>query len=334
MRRDPDSPALEGGCGVSTLTMLASLLGAATAHAEPFIGQFELKTLESAPGRMEFQSQNAWSWGLPPRRGVSTPEGIDFDDNAAIRQRYALELEIGFTTSVKMRFGVEFEQQRFDQPATVAEASDFDALSFEEVGAELIAVLAHRYGDGAGLGVVAEIEGPVSGDGAKDFIFGPIVEFQSGRWFAAAIPMAVYAFGGGDETDARWDFSYAAQLAYTVSSAWQLALEAYGTLERLGGTGQPSEAAEVFGPFDQHRMGPVMYYTHTFDGIRRHAAPLRAAGLASAMLSAVEAPDTGPLSDADERESGTSLTIGLGLLEGMNEDTADHTVKLSIEVNF
>jgi hypothetical protein len=334
MRRTPGSPALTGRYGVTALTVLGALLGAAAARAEPFIGQFELKTLESAPGSFEFQSQNAWSWGLPSRRSVSTPEGTVFDDNSAIRERHALELEIGFTTSLKMRLGVEFEQERLDEPATLDQASDFGALSLDEVGAELVAVLAQRHGDGAGLGVVAEIEGPVSWDGAKDFILGPIIELQSGRWFAAAIPMAVYAFGGDDETEAQWDFSYATQLAYTFSSIWQIALEAYGTLERRDGARQPLEAAEAFGPFNQHRLGPVVYYTRSLDSAHRRAPPRPAAGFANSMFPAADAPDTALLSEAEERDSGTSLTIGLGLLEGMNDNTADHTIKLSIELNF
>jgi len=37
-------------------------------HAEPAIGQFELKDLEAEPGEIEFQSQNAWSFGQPRRR--------------------------------------------------------------------------------------------------------------------------------------------------------------------------------------------------------------------------------------------------------------------------
>jgi hypothetical protein len=55
----------------SVVTRLGALAvcGAFTsARAEPFIGQFELKTLENAPGRFEFQSQNEWSWAQPRGR--------------------------------------------------------------------------------------------------------------------------------------------------------------------------------------------------------------------------------------------------------------------------
>jgi hypothetical protein len=309
--------------GRATLISFASLGACAPADAEPFIGQFELKTLESAPGSFEFQSQNAWSWDQPSRQVASGPDGLEFDENAVVRQRHALELEMGFTHSIKMRFGVEFEKERLDEPATIQEADDYDDLSLTELGAEVIAVLAPREGDGAGLGVVAELEGPVDQEESNHLTLGPILEYQSGRWFAAAVPMLVYAFGGdseeGEETDDKWDFAYAAQVIYTFSDSWALALEGYGTVDRLGSTGHPSESAELFGDFDQHRAGPVLYYSLGLHGSH---------GAGSLGEAAARAAGAG------EEEEGATLTIGLGLLEGLNRNTPDHTLKLSIEVDF
>jgi hypothetical protein len=296
---------------------------AAPAVAEPFVGQFELKTLESEPGSYEFQSQNAWSWGRPARRiEDDAANGVVFDENSIARARYALELEIGLTSFIKTRFGVEFESERVDEPATIAQANDFDELQLAEVGAEIIAILMPREADGAGLGVVAEIEGPPDQEESNHLALGAIVESRSGRWFAAAVPMVVHAFGGETEenesADDKWDFAYAAQLAYDFSESWSLALEAYGTVERLGSSGNPTEAAQLFGDLDQHRAGAVLYYTYTFDGARRTGQANRGSEL---------------LSDGGEEE-GTSLAIGLGLLAGLNENTPDHTLKLSIEVQF
>lgn len=293
------------------------------ARTEPFIGQFELKTLESAPGSFEFQSQNAWSWDQPSRQIASGPDGFVFDENAVARQRHAVELEMGLTRSVKMRVGVEFEKERLDEPATIQQADAFDDLSLTELGAEVIAILAPRDGDGAGLGVVAELEGPIDQEESNNLTLGPIVEFQSGRWFAAAVPMFVYAFGGeadeGEEIDNKWDFAYASQVAYTFSDTWMLSLEGYGTVDRLGSSGRPSESAELFGDFDQHRLGPVLYYSVGLGGSR--------GGGPSASGSAL-------MGGAGEEEEGATLTVGLGLLEGLNGNTPDHTLKLSIEVDF
>jgi hypothetical protein len=285
---------------------------AGTALAEPYIGQFEPKTLEVEPGSFEFQSQNAWLWKQPPRR-IEGDEANGFlvDENAVIRERYALELEVGLTSFLKTRIGIEFEKERVDDPASIAQANDFDNLKFAEIGAEVIAVVVPRNGDGAGLGFVAELEVPMDHEEASHLILGTIVEFRSGSWFASTVPMAVYAFGGeageGESVDNKWDFAYTAQVGYDFSEKWSLVLEGYGTVERLGGNGHPSESAETFGDFDQHRLGPVVYYTHRFDA----AHPARVAD-----------------------EEGKSLTIGLGLLEGLNRNTADHTLKLSIEYQF
>jgi hypothetical protein len=289
----------------------------------PVIGQYELKTLDSAPGAFEFQSQNAWSWGEPPRQvAVTGPGEFVVDDNDIIRARYALELEIGITHYFKTRIGIEFEQERLGDPPTLEQANDFDDLKLADAGIEFIGILIPRVGDGAGLGVVAEFEGPPDHAQPNNFTLGPIVEFQSGPWFAAAVPMLVHQFGGhvepGEKVDDKWDFAYAAQLTYRFSLVWALAVEGYGTVERIGDSGIPSQAARLFGDFDQHRIGAVLYYSHEFAG-----AAWVAAGPASAALS-----------DADDRVEGRSLTVGFGLLEGLNNDTPDHTIKLSIEVHF
>src|SRR5690606_36704851 len=88
--------------GVAGAIVVSSIVGG-QAQAEPFIGQFELKDLESAPGSFQFQSQNAWSRGFPPRRIASDADGLVFDENAIVRERYALELEMGFTRTLKIR---------------------------------------------------------------------------------------------------------------------------------------------------------------------------------------------------------------------------------------
>ena len=303
---------------VARTAALSGLAGCwvAFAAAEPAIGQFELKTLDSAPGLIEFQSQNAYTWGQPSRQVESDGSELVYDENSVEQQRHALELEFGFTNRLKMRIGIEFEKERLDEPPGLEQANDYEDLELTEYGAEIIAVFIPREGDGAGLGFVAEFEAPIDDEESSALVLGPIVEFESGPWFAAAVPMVVHAFGGeaedGEEIDDKWDFAYAAQLMYTFSPAWSLALEGYGTVERIGSTGHPSESAQIFGDFDQHRLGPVVYFTY----------PLGGAG---------SRPDAASPAHDDD---GTSLDIGLGLLAGLNADTPDLTLKLSIEVDF
>lgn len=306
----------------SLYAMVASCCVAASARAEPTIGQFELKTLESFPGRLEFQSQNAYSRGQPPRQVESGPDGVEIDENSVTRQRHALEVEMGFSNHFKMRVGVEFEKERLDDPPTLDQVDDFDELQLTELGAEIIGIVITRAGDGAGLGFVAEYERPTDRDEPDALILGTIVEFQSGPWLAAAVPMVVHDFGGspeaGEQVDDKWDFSYAAQLLYTFSSNWSLAIEGYGTVERID-TGNPSESARTFGDFDQHRLGPVLYYSYAV-GDSRRVEP--------------QTPGSASLSDAPEADEGANVSIGLGVLAGFNGNTPDQTLKLSIEVEF
>lgn len=283
------------------MTPLSFGCALSTSNAEPSIGQFELKTLDSSPGSIELQSQNAWSWGQPARRVANDDENrLVFDENEITRQRHALEIEIGFTSRLKMRVGVEFENERLDDPGTLEQANSFDGLELTELGLEVIGVLVQRPADGAGVGVVAEFERPVDDDEPDRLNLGAIIEYQSGRWFLAAVPLAVRTLGGrtndGEQIDNKWDFAYAAQVMYSMSDAWSLALEAYGTVERLEDSGHPSQAAQLFDDFDQHRAGPVLYYAHDFRS--------------------------------------SDLAIGIGLLAGLSDQTPDQTLKLSIELSF
>jgi len=294
-------------------------IAATAVVAEPAIGQFELKSLDSEPGSYEFQSQNAWSWGQPSRQvQMNGPDEFVADENAVIQQRYAQELEMGLSDRLKMRVGLELEKERIDDPQTLAELDDFEPLKLQELGTELIAILIPREGDGAALGIVTEFELPLTGDESAAMLIGPVIEFQSGPWFAAAMPAFVRSFGGdpgeGEEADDKWDFTYATQFSYRFSDTWTLALEGYGTIDRIGNTGHRSEAARIFGDFDQHRLGPIMYF----------AVPLGPSELRAA----------GELSGDDEESESASLSVGLGVLAGINGHTPGYTLKLSIEVDY
>jgi hypothetical protein len=297
--------------------MMGAVGGAAgPAAADPAIGQFELKNLESAPGYLEFQSQNAWTFGHPRRESAVVDGEQIYDDNAIIKQREALEMEMGFTRYLKMRVGIEFEEERIDDPETPSEADSFAPLQLDEIGAELITVFIPRDGDGFGFGSVVEFERPLEAGEQMSLIMGPIFEFASGPWFVAAIPMLVHDFGGDPDDDGirdeKWDFAYAAQVAYAFSETWTLAIEAYGTVERLGSTGTRGEAALAFGDHDQHRIGPILYYSYDVGRSLR--------------------PD--PRRDSDGEIETSEVSVGLGLLAGLNEDTPDATLKFSVEVDF
>lgn len=286
------------------------------ASAGPAIGQFELKTLESEPGEIEFQSQNAYTFGNPKRKAIVGPGGeIEADDNSLAKQRNALELEFGITRHLKTRIGIEYEKERREDPGTLGQADGYEDLKLDEYAAEVIGIIIPRHGDGIGLGVVVEYEVAAESGGGQTLNFGPIFEWASGPWSVTLIPTLVQAFGGerneAGQKDEKIDFAYANQLKYRWSEHLDLALEAYGTVDRIGGRGGRSDEAALFGDFDQHRIGPVIYWNFTPE-------------------FAVSHKKDDDKDDDDEQ----MVSLGIGTLFGLNDNTPTTTLKLSMEVYF
>lgn len=292
----------------------AALSLAGPAAAGPAVGQFELKTLDAEPGEVEFQSQNAYAFGNPRRKTLEEGDDLAADDNSLARQRNALELEFGITRTLKTRIGIEYEKERFEEPATLRDANGYEDLKLDEYAAEVIWVLVPRKGDGVGLGVVVEYEVAAEDTSEQTINAGPILEWAHGPWSATAIPMLVQHLGGernaAGEEDEKIDFAYASQLKYRWSPHLDLALEAYGTVDRVGGRGGRSEANVLFGDFDQHRIGPVVYWNFT-----------------PAFAKAAAGDDEGG-------EDEEMVSLGIGTLFGLNDNTPATTLKLSMEVYF
>lgn len=316
---------------ISRLVALGALplLCAAVARAEPAIGQFELKDLEAEPGEVEFQSQNAFSWGQPRRRiGADADGETIYDENSVTRQRHALEIEMSVTRWLRTRVGIEYEKERLDEPAGPALADAYAPLQLTEVALEGVVILKPVSESGPGFGLLAEFEHPLARGEMNKIIFGPIIGAKSGSWEALLNLMLVHHFGSGEqgddglERDDKWDVAYAAQVKYEIDETWSLALEAYGTFDRLGSTGEPSEGARMFGDHDQHRTGPVLYYERKVGG------------------SGGKDDDDGP-SASGVRSLGTgdaggdvTVRLGTGVLIGLNENTPAATLKASLEVEY
>lgn len=300
-------------------------VGSATSVAGgPAVNQFEIKDLEVEVGSVEFQSQNAHSFGQPSRRIFEEGPGeFEFDENTVIRQRHALELEFGVTTFFRTRIGIEFEKERLEDPSSVVEANQFDALVLEELAVEGVFVfLPVPDSGGLGIGGLIEYQYPTESSESQSLVFGPIFEFEYGDWKATTNLTLVQFFGGAaEERDNKLDFFYAAQLLYEASETWSFALEAYGTVDRLGNSGTLSEESLLFGDFDQHRLGPIAYYAF-------NAGPSPLARFRGGSADA---------DDGEENEVGgdqVAVNIGTGLLFGLNENTPDTTLKWSVEVEF
>lgn len=318
------APKIRNFLGWRIASLMFLGLGIAPAAGGPAINQFELKDLESAPGYRQFQSQNAWSSGQPSREAAVNGAGEQvFDDNSVARQREALEMEMGLAAWLKFRIGIEFEEERLDDPLSMSEVNDFESLKLTEMGGEIIAVLVPRKGNGFGLGFVTEVERPLQRGEQMQLNTGPIIEWASGAWSATLVPTVVQYFGGDPneegQRDNKRDFAYAVQAMYTTSPAWAFALEAYGTLDRIGDSGNATASQGLFGEHDQHRIGPVIYIT-------RPVTTLSA--------GAIESRQAGNLEKMESDDDGSTMTVGLGYFAGLNSATPSSTLKLSVELDF
>lgn len=315
---------------------VVTVLGSAwPVTAGPAINQFETKDLDSSPGDLQFQSQNALSFGNPRRQIRQTaPGAFAFDDNTIAKERFALEMQMGITSWFRTRLGVEFEKERVNDPSSTARAGAFEDLHLTGIAMEGVFVFVPVKGDGVGLGLLTEFDHGVRG-GGDQFYIGPIIQAVSGPWTGLANLLIVQHSGSPDKSrnlpdDRKRDFAYAAQLQYTASPTWALAVEAYGTLDRIGHSGSPTAEQALFGDLDQHRIGPVVYYR--FDVGKPHAPK----GPGKSAVKGLAHDDDDPkaaLKDGDDDKT-TSVSVGLGLLFGLNRTTPDETLKLSLEVNF
>lgn len=300
------------GCVVALLMGISMLAFSQAAMAGPSLDQFEIKDLDTEPGAIEIESQNDFSSGNPRRGVVSNGAGgIIADDNTVTRQREGLEVEMGLTTFVKLRLGVEFEQQRLDDPKTFNEADRMGPLEFDSYGAETIWTVIKRKGDGIGAGFLVEWDQSAHEDEASTLTIGPIIEWQSGRWSANINPTAIQYFGGGFENQGKLDFGYAARIMYRTSKQLALAVESYGGIERISG-GNTNESQQIFGTFNQYRLGPIAYWTFGDDND----------------------DDTLSKKDDAEDERKVETTVGFGALFGLNSATPATTLKLSLDIDF
>ena len=290
----------------------------AEAMSGPVIGQFEIKTLDVELGGIELQSQNAWFLGNPARQVEPHDGRFLGDGNTISRQRHGLEIEVGLSKFLKTRLGVEFEKERRDDISPTGATDAYGELEAEGFGIEGVLVLMPRAATGGGLGVVIEYDQPFVGGGVRTFMGGPIVEWASGPLALSFNPTLTQLIGGerdgAGQQDEKIDFSYTARALYRWSETFAAAVEAYGTVERIGGSGARSLESKLLGDFDQHRLGPVLYWT---------LAEPRAAGAGSR-------PDTEDGAAAE----GPQSTLGVGLLFGLTDSTPAASLKLSLEQTF
>jgi hypothetical protein len=324
-----------GAAGASVF--LGAMLAGGPANAQ--LNQLEIRQPKVEAGEVELEYLGEYHFAQPRRRFVAEEPGVfELDDNEFNRQRHTIGLSYGITRWLSLQVALEAEQERFEDAETVAVARGFDELKVTEIEIESTIVLIPTPKDGGfGLAALVEYNLPFNRDETDQLFMGSALQYAWGPWTATVNLYAVKHFGGREEldgaliSDERWDFQYAAQLKYRVNDTIALALEGYGVVERLGNSGTRSEERELFGDFDRHLLGPVLYYSWGGDNDR----PARKAGKGLRVRGA-DANGNGKNGDDDKNGNGEgpSYTLGAGVLFGLNENTSDVALKWSLEVEF
>jgi hypothetical protein len=311
------------------LVASAALLGSAgTARA-----QFVVEEPEAEQGSVELEYNGDYHFGNPRRRVVEEGGEIIADENEVLRQRHVFGIGFGLTNYFAFSIEAELEQERLEDFDDLALANSFGDLEATEIQFEGIAVLRPLKKDGFGAAAFISYVAAL-GDDPNQFQIGPILKIAQGPWSATTNLFFIKNIGGGEREpdgsifrDQRWDFEYAWQAKYQASERWAFALEGFGTINRLGDSGRKSEAVERFGDQDQHRLGPVAYYTLKLPRSAKNASMKDANGDEAAGANAGEA-------DNGDDDEATTVTAGFGVLFGLNDDTSDVALKWSLEVEF
>jgi hypothetical protein len=282
--------------------------------------EFEIKETTVEKGEVELEYKGDYHSGNPNRKfGIDGGE-IVADENDIVRQSHSFELGFGLTNFLKLSVGAEAEEERFDDVDGVALVNTFDSLKFTALEANATLALVKPTANGFSLAAYASIEHAFESSEGEIARIGPLLSVAQGRWSATASFLFAKHFGGNDpeeNSDDRWDFEYAAQVAYEMNDRLTLAVESYGLVKRLGSSGSPGDGALAFGDQDHYRLGPVAYYTFKRSAHESHAMKL------------------GNSDDDEEGEDdGGGVTMNLGVLLGLNDDTPGTTLKWGLSAGF
>ena len=255
------------------MATLAGFLGAARA-------EFEIPEVDAEKGAFEAEYRGARHWGLPRASGD--------DDVDALRQSHEVELQYGLTDWWMLRLTPNLEQ-----PAG-------GPLEFASLGIETQFVLIPRRGGTLGVAFMAGY-GPyslfVEDDSPDELEFGPVVEIAPGPWLLSLNPRLAREIGEHAETES-FGFEYAAQLKYSFTRRWAIAVLGFGEIEDLAHAG----------PFESqtHVLGPSLY------------------------LSSPHEREGGKEDAEDERE----WNLGVGVLFGLTEASADAALRVTFAMEY
>ena len=181
------------------------------------------------------------------------------------------------------------------------EEPDGESMELVSLGLEAQFVLKPRDDGAFGLAFMLGY-GPTSNfvdvDEPDEFEFGPVMELASARWLLTANPRLVEQLGEFADQDGI-GFEYATQLKYQFAARWAVAALMFGEIEDLAHAG-PFEA-------QSHVLGPGLYFANGEE-------------------------DAGEAGGEGRRE--TEWEVGVGVLFGLTDATADAALRITASVEY
>jgi hypothetical protein len=136
---------------------------------------------------------------------------------------------------------------------------------------------------------------------ADEFEFGPVVEVAPGAWLLTVNPRLVDQIGKHSEQE--WlGFEYAAQAKYSFARRWGIAFLTFGEIEDLANAGSFESQTHV--------LGPSLY------------------------LSSGHKEGSGAEEREKDSEEGREWNLGVGVLFGLTEASADTALRVTFAMEY
>ncbi len=279
---------------VCTIGTLALL---AIALPEQASAQFSVNSPKVEKGELEVETHGSVQSGFP--KG-----GEEDDDEKQIRHGHEVEVGYGFTDFWKVELGISFQKPVGDG----LEASSIELENTFQLGT------VERWN--MTIGMLASVSLGIGGADEPDaFEVGPLVQFGDEK-SGSLILNGIFEKTFGENREEGVGFEYAAQVRFPVMETIGLGMEAYGEVEDIGHS-QSFDETEL-------RIGPMLYLSFGDDDDDNGIGGKKGKGRDD------DDDDKGLKAGAKEPE----IAIGMGVLFGATDETADDTFKWDLEVAF
>lgn len=201
-------------------------------------GTFEVKGVDVTAGEAELGSNSSGFWGYPSN---------------ADRLRYSSEYGLAYSLSDFWKFGLKVN---LDKPV----GGDVEPVS---MGAELLTVF-KRYNGGWGLGWYSSADIALQAGNPDTITSGPILQFGNDKTTLTLNPFFVSNFLPASRST---DFAYGWQVKHEVRDGFAVGVEGYGYIANVW----DSRGTD----FQEHRIGPVIYYERALKRDPRGIAPVK-----------------------------------------------------------